>query len=270
MKTILVTGGTGFIGVRIVQLLLEKNYRVILVAQHATTIQHPNLIAERIDLTQQDLPSTYRNQIDGVIHLAGKNIFGRWTPTFKKALYDSRILSTQRLIDTFLPWEQKPRVFISASALGYYGNAGENRVTEETQPGTDFLATICTDLESCAKKADAVDIRTVQVRTALVLGKKGLLAPLFLPFKLGLGSWIGKGTAWFPWIHLDDIAAIYVFALEQENLQGAVNAAAPEYVRQKSFMQLFGKALHRWVLFSIPVALMRLRYGELADTFIIA
>jgi len=266
-KTILVTGGSGFIGTKLTQSLLDKGYTVVVADLRKPQIEHTNLSFIKLDVSKDALLSEYDGKIYGIVHLAGKNIFGRWTEGFKKRVYDSRIVSTRNIVNTISKWNIKPQVFMSASAFGVYGNKGEEIVTERSSVGTDFLAHVCEDWEYEAHVAEGVGIRAVQIRTAHVLGKGGLLAPLFLPFKFGLGAWIGKGNAWIPWVHIDDIVAIYVFAIENEVLSGPVNTGAPELVRQKEFMKRFGKAMHKRVLFSIPIFLLRLVYGELALTF---
>ena len=248
-KHILVTGSSGFIGTHLTTALAKKGYKVI-------TSTRENL-----------LPLHLEGTIHGIIHLGGKHIFGRWTPDFKKAIYNSRIDSTRQMIQSVSTWKNKPVVFMCASAFGIYGDKKEQLVDESSKPGTDFLATLCVDWESEAKKAEGIGIRSVQIRITHVLGKKGLLAPLYLPFKLGFGAWIGKGSGWFPWVHIDDLIHAILFVLETPTISGPVNICSPQSVRQKEFMILFGKSLHRWVVFQIPIFLLRLRYGSLADTF---
>jgi uncharacterized protein (TIGR01777 family) len=266
-KTILVTGGSGFIGTKLTQALLDKGYAVVIADLGKPRIKHNNLSFIKLDVSQDTLPSAYDGKIQGIIHLAGKNIFGRWTESFKKGVYDSRIDSTRNLVDTISQWQVKPSVFVSASAFGIYGNKGDTVVDEHGGVGEDFLAHVCVDWEAESRKAEAFGIRTVQIRTAHVLGKGGLLAPLFVPFRFGLGAWIGKGNAWLPWVQIDDIVAIYIHALETESLTGPVNTAAPDTVHQKEFMKRFGSAMHKWVLFSIPIFVLKFAYGELALTF---
>ena len=267
MKTILITGGSGFIGTKLTQALLDKGYNVIVADMSEPRIKHESLTFEKLNVSKQEIPAKYDGVLHGIIHLAGKNIFGRWTKKFKKDVYESRIKSTKKIIETISNWNNKPKVLVSASAFGFYGDTGELEVDESAKCGTDFLATVCADWEEEAEKVKVFDIRTVQIRTAHVLGKVGILEPLFVPFRFGLGAWIGSGKAWFPWIHIVDIVNIYIFALENEGLHGPINTGAPEQVRQKDFMKMLGKAYGRYVLFSIPIFILYLRYGELAYTF---
>ena len=267
MKTILLTGGSGFIGTELAKALVNKGYKVIIASTNPPQNGPDGVVFEKIDLTHEAIPKKYEGEIYGIVNLAGKNMFGRWTEKFKKALYCSRIESTKKIIETLSDWKIKPHVCVFASAFGYYGNRGDEKIDETAKPGNDFLANVCADWEAEAQKGEKLGIRTVEIRTGHVLGKQGLLAPLFLPFKLGLGDWIGKGNGWFPWIHIDDIFAIYVFAIENENLSGPINAASTEYIRQKEFMKLFGDIMGRKVLFSIPIFILSLFYGALADTF---
>lgn len=268
MKTILITGGAGFIGSRLTKVLLEKGYKVIVIDLNVSRLPaHQRLQVFALDITKDSLPSSIANNVDAIIHLAGRNIFGKWTDAFKRSVYDSRILSTRKLVDAISSWEKKPESFVCASAFGFYGNKGDELVSETASAGTDFLAKVCVDWEKEALRASDFGVRAVCIRTANVLGNGGLLAPLFVQFKFGLGAWIGKGDTWFPWVHIDDIVAIYIFAVENMSLSGCINTSAPEHVKQKEFMKLFGQALHRKVLFSIPIFVLRIMYKDLASIF---
>lgn len=266
-KNILVTGGSGFVGSRLSMHLLGLGHKVIVLDFVPPKINHTNLTFIQRDLSKEQLPSELANQIDAIVHLAGKNIFGRWTEEFKKGIYDSRIQSTRNIVDSIASWSKKPEVLVSASAFGFYGNKGEGLVKEDSVKGSDFLAQVCADWEAEARKAEASGVRAVQIRTALVLGNEGLLAPLFVPFSLGLGAWLGTGRAWFPWVHIDDIVGIYAHAILNSNVSGPINACAPQNIRQKEFLQIFGQVMHRLVLFALPIFILKIKYGDLAETF---
>jgi uncharacterized protein (TIGR01777 family) len=266
-KNILITGGSGFIGTHLTQELLKRGCRVIVVDRSAPKINHDNLSFVKLDLTKEDLPKEYDGVLFAVVHLAGKSIFGRWTESFKKEAYDSRILSTKSLARSFSTWQEKPKVMVSASAFGYYGDKGDVLVTEEDSPGKDFGAGLCKDWEEEVQKSSALGMRTVQVRTANVLGQGGLLSPLWLPFKCGLGFYLGKGEGWFPWIHIEDIVALYLFAIENEKVSGPVNAAGEDYVTQKEFMKTFAGLMKTWAVVSIPIIFLFIRFGDFAFSF---
>lgn len=266
-KTILITGGAGFIGTKLSQSLLDRGYKVIVADLVAPKIKHNNLTFEKLDVAKQTIPEKYTNKLFGIIHLSGKNIFGMWTSSFKKEVYNSRVTSTQKIVNIISKWQIPPEVLASASAFGFYGNKNEIEVNENETAGNDFLAKVCLDWENASREAGKFKIRNVQIRTAHVLGNGGLLAPLFIPFKFGFGAWLGSGKAWLPWVHISDIVNIYIFALENKTLQGPLNTSAPEAIRQKDFMAQFADTLGKKVLFSIPIFLLYLRYGGLALTF---
>lgn len=266
-KTVLITGGAGFIGTHITRELLKKGYSVIIVDKNSPKIRDNNFTFIKCELSKESLPSKYDGLIFAVVHLAGKNIFGRWSSGFKKELYDSRILSMRSLLHTFSSWKEKPKVVISASAFGYYGNKKDSLVTEDSKYGEDFGARLCHDWEQEAQKNVTIGIRTVFVRTANVLGDGGLLAPLLFLFRYKFGFYLGKGEGWFPWIHIEDIVALYIYAIENEKVSGPINAANEEYVTQKEFMMHLSKIMKTWVTVSIPIFLLYMRFGEFALSF---
>lgn len=266
-KTVLITGGSGFIGTQLARQLLIKGYSVIIVDRNPPKISDTNLSFKKLNLSQEKLPEEYDGTIFAVIHLAGKSIFGRWTRSFKKEIYDSRILSTRSLVQSFSLWQQKPSVVVSASAFGYYGDAKNKIVSEDDMFGQDFGSHLCCDWEFEAQKNNDLGIRTVQIRTANVLGKGGLLSPLFFPFKYKLGFYLGKGDGWFPWIHIDDIIALYMYSIENKNVFGPINAASEDYVTQKEFMKTLSGVMKTWVTISIPIVFLYMRFGEFALSF---
>lgn len=268
---ILITGGSGFIGYHLSQALLERGYEVVSVDITPARITHPRFSSVVCDLLKDDISRlSLPNDLSGVVHLSGKNIAVQWTKETKQAIYDSRIETTKKLITFFSEQEHKPSVFISASAVGYYGNTGEALVTEEHVPGTDFLAKTCVDWEKESLRAHETGMRSVQIRTASVLGPGGFLAQVAKPFHWYLGSWFGRGDNWFPWIHYKDLVALYVYALENHALSGPYNAVAPEQVTQKSLFKAYGKAIRRPVWACIPVFMVKLVFGELSQLFLMS
>lgn len=258
-RTILVTGGSGFIGTELSKSLLNRGDYVIVVGRTEPCFTHERLSFFKAEIGRDELPQD--RKIDAVIHLAGEPIVGRWTRQKKRAIYDSRIEGTKALVDWMGTLEYTPKVFVSASAMGYYGDAGEKECTEKSPPGKDFLARVCIDWEKEAREAEKLGVRCVQIRTANVIGPGGLLKSLTPIFKRGLGGWFGTGKQWFPWIHIQDIVGVYVHALDVA-IEGPVNATAPEQVRQKYFMKTLGDVLRRPVWISIPIIIVRLRYGS--------
>lgn len=260
---IIVTGGSGFIGGALTGLLRQQGYRVITISRHAASGDLDSIACDLVS-TQPD-PEVFI-RATAVIHLAGRSIFSRWTAPVKQEIYDSRIVSTHHLVKAFaqLKLNDRPKVFITASATGYYGDRGEKELTETMGPGSDFLAQLCRDWEAAAHRAEQLGIRTVQIRTAPVLGKGGLLQ-LLRPFYLcGLGGPIGDGRQWQPWIHLEDLIQIYSLAASDERFRGPINAAAPETVRYTYFAQTLAKLLHRPALLHLPTWLLRLGLNDFA------
>lgn len=261
MKNVIITGGSGFIGQQITALLLKKGYNV------SVFDLHPPGLGEfvRADLMALEEHSELFKDADAIIHLAGTNIFGRWNERKKKSIYESRVTGTRNLAAVLGKLKQKPRCLISASAVGIYGDRGDEELSEESLPGRDFLARTCVDWEKEARRAEEFGVRTVQIRTAPVLGHGGLLGKLLPIYKLCLGGPVTDGKQWFPWIHIQDIASVYVFAMENENVRGPLNACAPEYITNKDFSDTLAKVLKRPAFLRVPKWKLKLLFGDLAD-----
>ena len=271
VKKIVITGGSGFIGSELIKTLLEKGYQVVNLDLSPPRQKQENVIFVQVDLTNREqVEEVLREQkADAIIHLAGKNLFGRWNKKIKESIYQSRIVSTRNIVSALRKIEQKPQVLISASAVGLYGDRGEEELDESSPPSDDFLAHVCVDWEKEAREAEALGIRTVQVRTAPVLGYGGLLNKMLPIFKFGLGGPIGSGKQWFPWIHIRDIVGTYIFALENEKIHGPVNACSPEQIKNKEFSKVLAKILHRPAFLKAPKWALKLALNDLAD-FIVA
>lgn len=270
MKKIIITGATGSIGQRLVQKLVSRNDQVIVLTQNVQQAQSKlsgvnNII--KWDYLKSEEWKEYLNETDAVVHLAGANLSGRrWNNDYKKLAYDSRIISTRNLVEAIKMVEQKPKVFITASAVGIYGNRHDEVLDETSSLGNDFLADLCKDWEKEATKIEEIGVRRVSIRTGLVLNKnEGVLKQLYLPFKFFVGGPLAGGRQWFPWIHSDDIIGIYLYALDNESVIGSINAASPGIVRMKEFAKTFGKVLRRPSLFPIPKLAMKIVAGEVAD-----
>jgi hypothetical protein len=210
--------------------------------------------------------------LDAVVHLAGENIAtGRWTAEKKAKIRDSRVRSTRLLCDTLAGLKQPPKVLACASATGYYGDRGDELLTEESASGTGFLAGVCREWEAAATPAAQKGIRVVHLRFGMVLsGAGGALAKLLPPFRMGLGGALGTGRQYISWIALDDLLGVIAHALTTEALQGPVNAVAPNPVTNKEFTRTLGRTLGRFTLFSMPAAAARLAFGEMADEVLLA
>ena len=200
---------------------------------------------------------------DALIHLAGESVFGVWTPEKKRRILESRQIGTRQLVDAILTSEKPPRVLVSGSAIGFYGDTGETVTDEDSPAGEGFLAETTRLWESEARRAAEAGTRVVLLRTGLVLGEKGgamrIMKPIFLA---GLGGKIGLGTQWMSWIHLDDMASLALLAVENEILNGPINAVAPEPVRNVNFTHTLAGVVRRPVLFTVPRFVLKTVLGE--------
>ncbi|HXS94936.1 MAG TPA: TIGR01777 family oxidoreductase [Candidatus Limnocylindrales bacterium] len=237
-----VTGASGLIGTRLTGALRAMDHEVIPLGRRDTI-----------------------GPCDAVVHLAGEPVAQRWSARAKQEIRDSRVEGTRRLVAGIAALPQKPRVLVSSSAIGYYGSRGDETLTEESGPGSDFLATVCAAWEKEAKAAEELGIRVVRLRTGIVLDAHGgALAKMLTPFRFGLGGRLGSGRQWMSWIHIDDLAGIVVHALENP-VSGAVNGVAPNPVRNSVFTQALAGTLHRPALFPVPQFGLRLMLGEMSE-----
>jgi uncharacterized protein len=205
---------------------------------------------------------------EGVINVVGESINQRWTEEAKQRIHDSRVQATRNLVQAISTSQPRPRVLVSQSAVGYYGDRGDAVVDEDTPAGSSFDARLCVEWEAAAREAEQAGLRVVTTRSAPILDKRGgLLKQLSLPFKLGLGGPIAGGDQYLPWIHIDDEVAILLWALDDERVSGAINAAAPEAVTNREFTSALGRALNRPAVIPAPKLALRLALGsELAET----
>ena len=209
--------------------------------------------------------------IDAVVHLAGEPIApGRWTARRKREILESRTGSTRLLSEVLARLKTPPSVLISASAIGYYGNRGDARLDEESGPGSGFLAEVCLAWEQAVEPARRAGIRVAIPRIGVVLARHGgALAPLLLPFRLGLGGRLGHGRQYMSWIHIGDLVAAFQHALDQPDLEGPFNAVAPNPVPNTEFTKTLARVLHRPAFLPIPVPILRLALGELAEPLLL-
>jgi uncharacterized protein len=203
---------------------------------------------------------------DAVIHLAGESVVGRWTAAKKARIRDSRVMGTTTLADVVARMKTKPRVFIAASAIGFYGGRGDELLNEESASGTGFLAEVCREWEAAAEPVVQTGVRVVHIRIGVVLSKEGGALGKTLPlFRLGLGGKLGSGRQWWSWIHVDDIVGAVEYILSNETVYGPVNLVAPNPVTNAEFTAVLGKALSRPVIFPAPAFALHLAMGEMAD-----
>jgi len=266
MSRVLITGGSGLIGQALRIKLEEKGYEVALLGRRVS--KNKSVANFTWDIARGDIDKEALNTSDYIIHLAGANIGAkRWTRKRKQEIRDSRIDSTNLLYANTDRQNTKLKAFISSSAIGYYGAINSEHIFNEADPPSDdFLGQICRDWEYAADQFTGAGIRTVKIRTGIVLSKTGgAMSRLQIPVKWGLGSPLGDGKQYMPWIHMDDLCDIYLHALEHEDMQGAYNAVAPQHINNKEFTRSLAEALGKpfWAP-NIPAFAMNLLFGEMA------
>ncbi len=262
---VLVTGASGLIGSALIPALTGAGHEVVRL-QRGSGAGHADLHWDPAAGTIDDLSG-----IDAVIHLAGVGIGEqRWTDTQKQAILNSRTVGTRLVTEAIAAADPKPSVLISASAIGYYGDRGDEELTEASEPGTDFQADVCRQWEAATEPAEASGVRTLRVRSGIVLtAKGGALQRMLLPFKMGLGGRIGSGRQWMSWISLDDEIGAVVHLLESD-VAGPVNLTAPSPVTNREFTKTLGNVLKRPTVLPTPVAGVKAVYGrELVDALLL-
>ena len=270
--SVLITGGTGFVGRHLVHQLAQQG-PLILTSRNPQRAQQrqggssPQLI-QWARPTEQPPALPRNSQIRAVVNLMGDSIAdGRWTPEKKKLIRDSRVLGTAQLLEAISDLPQKPDVLVCASAVGFYGDPGESEVTETSPFGTGFLPEVCQQWEDAADQAAELSIRVVKLRIGIVLGKHGGALEKMVPlFRWGLGGKLGAGQQWMPWIHVDDLVNMIQWAIETPTVSGAYNATAPNPVRNSTFTQELANSLGRYALLPAPKFGVKLVLGEFADS----
>lgn len=270
---VLVTGSTGLVGTAVGNELGREGHTVCRLIRPVSTVAGG--AKEGFDVAWNPATGQLGGAgvgADAVVNLAGASIAGgRWTKARKQLLRTSRIDTTRALVGALAKMNARPRVLVSASAIGIYGDRGDERLTEESEPGTDFLAGLARDWEAEALKAEALGIRVVLTRFGIVLARHGgALAKMLLPFKLGVGGSLGSGKQWMSWITLEDVVGAVRFAIENGSVRGAVNVVAPQPVQNTEFTQALAKALRRPGLFPAPAFVLRLALGEMADALLLS
>lgn len=267
---IVITGATGLIGRKIANKLIARGDEVVVLTRSLLNAKKKIPGANKyilwnnynINELKEELEASY-----AIIHLAGENVMAkRWTEAHKKNIYESRITTTKNLVNIIEQLNNKPNVFVCASAVGYYGNS-VLPVDEYSDKGNDFLANVVSDWENESQKVKLLGIRNVNIRTGIVLDKyDGALAKMLLPYKFFVGGSIGSGKQWFPWIHIDDATEIFLFALDNKNVEGILNAVAPESINMNRFSKALGKVLRRPSFFKVPELALKVVLGEGASS----
>lgn len=262
-KNILISGATGLVGQHLIPLLQRQGHHIRALVRKETTISGVQTYVW--DVEQQYAPLEAFENIDTIIHLAGAGIADRrWTNARKKQLIDSRVASAQLLYKCAQQCKAPLKTFITASAVGYYGDRGEEFLTEDSNAGKDFLAKCCLEWEKAAKIGISLGVRVVQIRLGLILSKAGgVLQTLEKPIHYYVGAPLGNGKQWMPWIHLTDVIRIFIKAVTDERMFGPYNACAPSPVNNKIFTQTLAKKLNRpcWP-FQVPAFILKLILGE--------
>ena len=266
---ILISGGSGFVGTNLANYLLDQGHRITAVARSADPqrIRHENYRYVSADTTQPGPWQAELETVDAVVNLAGATLFKRWTAAYKKQIYDSRVLTTQNLVAA-LP-SGRNIAFCSASGAGYYGNRGDDLLTEDEGSGDDFLAGVSVDWEQAALRAETKGMRVALMRFGVVLGRGGgAMAKMIPAFKSFVGGSMGSGTQWFPWIHLDDLLAAVRFILANDQIKGPLNFCGPNPVQYRDLARALGEVLRRPSVMPAPAFMIRLILGEFGNVFL--
>jgi uncharacterized protein len=262
---VLVSGASGTIGSEVVAVLQNTGHEVVTLSRKAYGER-----SIKWDPAAKLSPATVSG-FEAVVHLAGESIVGRWSPDKKRKIEESRVQGTRHLAEALAAAPQRPRVFISASAIGYYGDRGEEVLREQSAAGQGFLSEVCKQWEAATRPASNAGIRTAHTRFGVVLSKKGGALPAMLrPFRLGLGGRVGSGKQYWSWIHVQDVVGAILHIMKSDLVQAAVNCVAPKAVTNAEFTKVLAKVLHRPAIFPLPAFAARLALGEMADELLLA
>ncbi len=264
---VLISGASGLLGSALTRALQAAGHKTVALVRRA-----PGAGEVQWDPNQPLDPAKLAD-CDALVHLAGKNIAGRWTQQFKREVLHSRVRSTQTLAAAVAESYRQtgqPRVFLCASGAGYYGSRGDEVLTEDSSAGQGFLAEVCRQWEAATAAASEAGVRVVKLRTGVVLARDGgALKPMLLPFQLGLGGRVGSGQQYWSWISLDDEIGAMLFILQNASLRGPVNAVGPAPVRNEEFVRALGKVLHRPAIFPLPEWVVRTLLGEMGQELLL-
>jgi uncharacterized protein (TIGR01777 family) len=262
-ERVLVTGATGLVGARLVATLAARGDEIVATSRDPERARRALPVLRGAFAT----PAEALSGVGAIVNLAGESVAGRWTDARKRAIVSSRIDGTRAIVDAIasLPERDRPRVLVSASAIGFYGDTGERAVSEDDRPADDFLARLCVDWEAEARRAEPLGVRVIPLRVGMVMGRAGGALHAMLPlFRAGLGGRIGSGKQWWPWVHVDDVAGIAIHAIDRSEVRGALDATAPTPVRQEDFAKILASTLGRPAFLPAPAFAIRAAVGEFA------
>lgn len=262
---VVIAGGTGFVGQRLTAWLTSVGHQVYILTRSPEAYTNTKDITYVGWLKEAHHPEASIQNCDAFINLAGESLFGYWTKAKKERILDSRILATQKVLELIHSMQKKPKVFVNASAIGFYGTSMTKLFSEDTTtPGEDFLATVTTKWENTARAAEDMGIRVVYARLGIILGQGGTLPLMALPYKFFVGGRIGSGEQWMSWIHIDDVVRILDMTLRNEAIIGPINLTAPNPIRNKNFSSELAKVLHRPDILNIPAFAIKCMLGEMS------
>jgi len=265
---ITISGASGLIGRRLMKNLTAAGHSMHVLSRHAGTNLPPGIKLSVWDPLKNQPPAESLGDADAVIHLAGEPVAQRWTADAKRRIRESRVAGTRNLVQALARLARKPEVLICASAIGYYGARGDEVLIETSAPASDFLAQVCQAWENEAQAAGPLGLRVVRVRTGVVLDTRGGALPKMLPpFRLGVGGRLGDGKQWMSWIHLEDLAALFQFALNRP-VSGALNGVAPSPAINSEFTRALAQALHRPAIFPVPEFVLKALFGEMSQVLL--
>lgn len=258
---IVISGGSGFVGTALTAACLARGYKVTIIDQKAPIVTDDNLKFLKVNLLDEQVELSPM-EADAVVQLSGANVGGKWTADYKKLIFDSRVKTTARLATMIKSGALKTKVFVTASANGYYGDTKNEIMSESNVAGNDFLGTLAANWEAVAREVDTVGVRHVAVRTGVVIGAGGYLTTFKKMAKYKILLAMGKSEAWFSWIHIDDLVNIYLFAITNDSLSGPINAVTPQPINNRELWQALKKYFGLYFIVRVPPSIVKLILGE--------
>lgn len=269
IQTVAISGATGLVGTQLHSLLTAEGKTISAISRREGGTYQDSIMWD----PESGLANPARlESIDAVVHLAGESIAGgRWNDTMKRKIRNSRVIGTRSLVKSIAAVEKRPKVLVCASAIGFYGDRGAQEMSEASEAGTGFLPDVCKEWEAEANAAKDLGLRVVNVRIGVVMSPKGgALAKMLLPFKLGAGGIVGSGKQYWSWVGLHDLTRIIAHCINDDSMEGPVNAVSPEPLTNKEFTKVVGSVLHRPTIFPLPAFMAKIVLGEMAEALLLA